>query len=181
MNTLSTKLKTLVLLALIGGFTFQCEKKDDNQDIVTAATLGALLYSPGDCTVNAPPRASINTFTTAVTVASPSGTITQTGTVPVVGHKNAALKLTAKNGTAVALSGGNAFLIVYQSSSCPLTTSTTTPFTTGIPSSTEFTNSYLLNSSGTITFTVPGDYYIFIYAIPSRTQTANLTYSVTGL
>lgn len=187
MNTLSTKLKTLALLALIGGFTFQCEKKDDNQDIVTAATLGALLYSPGDCTVNAPPRASINTFTTAIS-ANGTGTISQTGTVPVVGHKNAALKLTAKNGTAVTLSGGNASVIVYQSSSCPLNTPVTTGFSinSGLVLDTDprgFKDSYILTSSGTITFTIPsaGDYYIFIYAQPSKGQIATLNYSVTGL
>ncbi|MCG6147223.1 hypothetical protein LFX15_02885 [Leptospira levettii] len=181
MNFLATKFKTLLLLALFGGLTFQCEKKEDNQDTVTVAALAAIFSSAGDCTVNAPPRASINTFTTAIT-ANGSGTISQTGTVPVVAHKNAALKLTAKNTTAVAFSGGSAFLIVYQSSSCPLTTSTTSGFTpTSLSASSEFTNSYLLSNSGTITFNTAGDYYIFIYAIPSRGQTANLSYTVTNL
>lgn len=181
MISLNTKFKTMVLLALVAGFSFQCEKKEENQDAVNLAALAAIFSSAGDCTVNAPPRASINTFTTSIT-ANGSGTISQTGTVPVVAHKNAALKIAAKNNTAVAFSGGSAFLIVYQSSSCPLTTSTTTGFApTSLTASSEFTNSFLLSNSGTITFNVAGDYYIFIYAIPSRGQTANLTYTVTNL
>ncbi|MCW7507294.1 hypothetical protein ND816_05570 [Leptospira levettii] len=181
MNFLATKFKTLLLLALLGGLTFQCEKKEDNQDTVTVAALAAIFSSAGDCTVNAPPRQSINTFTTAIT-ANGTATITQTGTVPIVAHKNAALKLTAKNNTAVSFSGGSASILVYKSSSCPLSSPTTSGFTTTIASDNSgFTDSFLLSGSGSITFTTAGDYYIFIYAQPSKGQTANLSYTVTNL
>ncbi|TGK49119.1 LIC20153 family lipoprotein [Leptospira bouyouniensis] len=181
MNSLATKFKTLVLLALIGGLTFQCEKKEDDTDLQSLLAISLVASSQGDCTVNAPPRASINTFQNAVT-ANGSSSITKTGTVAVVGHQTAALKLTAKNGTRVAMTG-NSFVIVYQSSSCPLTTSTRTGFTvTSLSdSNSEFTNSYTLASTGNIDFTTAGDYYIFFYAIPSRGQSASISYTVTGL
>jgi hypothetical protein len=180
MNSLATKFKSLVLLALVAGLSLQCEKKEE-EDTTTLLLASALFSSQGDCTVSAPPRASINTFTTAVT-ANGTGTISKIGSVPVVGHQTAALKLTAKNTTQVALSG-KSFVIVYQSSACPLATSTTTGFTpSNLTASAEFTNSYTLDgSNGSITFDGARDYYIFFYAIPSRGQAANITYTVTNL
>ncbi|TGL65517.1 LIC20153 family lipoprotein [Leptospira jelokensis] len=181
MNSLEKKIRLFALLAILGAVTLQCEKKEENKDLENLLTLSIIASAQGDCTVNAPPRASINTFQNVVT-ANGAGTITKTGSVAIVGHQTAALKLTAKNGTNVALTG-NSFVIVYQSSSCPLTTSTRTGFTPSslTDSNSEFTNSYQLSGSGSIAFTTAGDYYIFFYAIPSRGQAAAVSYTVTGL
>ncbi|TGL45205.1 hypothetical protein EHQ49_01620 [Leptospira perdikensis] len=180
MKSLQNKTKLVILLSLIAGLSFQCEKKEE-EDNTALLALAALTTSSGDCTVTAPPRASINTWQSIVT-ANGTATISKIGSVPVVGHQTAALKLTAKNGTTVALSG-NSFVIVYQSSTCPLTTSTRTGFTpTSLTdSNSEFTNSYTVSGSGTITFTAAADYHIFFYAIPSRGQAASVTYTVAGL
>lgn len=181
MKSLEKKMSLFVLLAIVGALTLQCEKKEESKDLENLLTLSIIASAQGDCTVNAPPRASINTFQNLVT-ANGAGTITKTGSVAVVGHQTAALKLTAKNGTTVAMTG-NAFVIVYQSSSCPLTTSTRDGFTpTSLSdSNTEFTNSYQLSSSGSIAFTTAGDYYIFFYAIPSRGQAAAISYTISNL
>ncbi|TGK50298.1 hypothetical protein EHQ16_06645 [Leptospira kanakyensis] len=181
MKSLQNKTKLIILLGLVAGLFLQCEKKDDDKDKTLLLGLAALTNSPGDCTVSAPPRASINTWSNPVT-ANGTATISKIGSVPIVGHQTAALKLTAKNGTAVALSG-NAFVIVYQSSTCPLSNSTRSGFTpTSLTdSNSEFTNSYTVSGTGTITFTTAADYYIFFYAIPSRGQSASVTYVVTGL
>ncbi|WP_244290264.1 LIC20153 family lipoprotein [Leptospira bourretii] len=169
-------------MSLVAGFSFQCEKKEeDNSDLLALAAVGSLFSSAGDCNVSAPPRSSINTWSSSIT-ANGTATVSKIGSVPVVGHQTAALKITAKNGTNVAISG-NTFVIVYQTSACPLASSTRTGFTTTSLSDTtaEFTNSYTVSGSGSINFTVANDYYIFLYAIPSRGQAASVTYTVTGL
>ncbi|TGL74230.1 LIC20153 family lipoprotein [Leptospira levettii] len=185
MNSLSTKFKTLVLLALIGGFTFQCEKKEDNQDTVTIAALAALTTSAGDCSVSASGKATINTWTTDIT-GTTSGTISKLGSVPVVGHTTAAIKLTSDASTTLGVNG-SAFIIVYKADACPLSTSNlaSTPSNFSISgasdSSSEFPSSYkITNSTATITFngtSGSGGYYVFIYAIPRNGQSAAVNYT----
>lgn len=180
MNTLSTKLKTMALLALIGGFTFQCEqKKDDQTDLALLLGLAAITSSPGDCPVSTG-RANLNTWTndiTGTTTGTPAQ-LSRTG----FGHVTTSMKLTSDGSTSLQVNG-SAFIIVYKASACPLNSSNQAVLTTdytisGGTNSTEFTNSVqITNQTATITFNGSAGFYVFIYAIPSRGQSAAVTYT----
>ncbi|MDF3822096.1 hypothetical protein P3G55_19480 [Leptospira sp. 96542] len=182
MKSFTQTLKYVLVITLMAGLSFQCEKKEEDDNIELLA-LGALLSGSGGCTVTAPPRASITTSVTEVT-ANGTATISKIATVPFAGHQNAALKFTAKNGTDIEFqTGSNAFVIIYKSSACPLGSDNlvNSGFATGMSTSTEFTGSYLLANNQQITFSTAGDYYVFFYAIPSRGQSASITYTMSGL
>ncbi|TGN20277.1 LIC20153 family lipoprotein [Leptospira idonii] len=178
-----------ISLLLVTSLAFAgCKKEEKNDDTQnTLVLLAAALNNPGDCAVTAGTRTT-NTFTTDLTTASSakSGVITQVGTVPIVGHQTSVLKITAKVGTTVAVTG-KAFGIVYKSENCPLTTAvaqTVTTFTyagNATDSSSQFTNSHEINGTSTLTFAQAGTHYYFFYAIPSRGQAATVTYAVTNL
>lgn len=174
----------LLILTLLIGILSNCEKKkEDNNDAALLVGLAAAFNMAGDCNIAAGSR-SLNTFTTEFT--GTSGTIAKTSSVPVVGHQTAALKLAGRTaGSSVKLSGGKAFLIVYNASACPIAadkaiTTTSTPsiaIANATSSNEQFTSSYQIdNDQATITFNTAGDYYILIYAIPSRGQIATLNY-----
>ncbi|EMY63001.1 LIC20153 family lipoprotein [Leptospira terpstrae] len=186
MKSLLNKTKLLIVLGLIAGLTFQCEKKKE-EDLTPIIALAALTTSAGDCSVSASGKATINTWTTDVT-GTTAGTISKLGSVPVVGHTTAAIKLTSDASTILTVNG-SAFIIIYKASACPLTTSNVaaTPsnfsIATATDSNSEFPSSYkITNQTATITFNGAqgaGDYYVFIYAIPRNGQSAAVNYTFT--
>lgn len=185
MKSLQNKTKLIILLSLVAGLSLQCEKKEDEKDDTTLLVLAALTTSAGDCSVSASGKATINTWTTDIT-GTTGATLSKLGSVPIVGHTTAAMKLTTDaNGSAMTVNG-SAFIIVYKTSACPLTTSNlatvTTDFTTSATSSeSEFPSSYkITNQTATITFNSTNTgYYVFIYAIPRNGQSAAVTYTFT--
>ncbi|MCW7488343.1 LIC20153 family lipoprotein [Leptospira meyeri] len=185
MKSFQNKTKLLIVLSLIAGFTFQCEKKKEDDNTATLIALAGLTSSAGDCSVSASGKATINTWTTDVT-GTTAGTISKLGSVPIVGHTTAAIKLTSDAGTTLNVNG-SAFIIVYKTSACPLTTSNiaATPanfsITGATDSNSEFPSSYkITNQTAAITFNGAqgaGDYYVFIYAIPRNGQSAAVNYT----
>ncbi|MCW7469093.1 LIC20153 family lipoprotein [Leptospira kanakyensis] len=184
MKSLQNKTKLIILLGLVAGLSLQCEKKEDNKDETLLLGLAALTYSPGDCAVFAAGKASINTWVTDIT-GTTSGTLTKTSTTGF-GHVSGALKLTSDASTTLTVTG-TTFIIVYKTAACPLNTdnvaATTTNYTiTGATDSNgEFPSSYkITNQTATITFngaSGSGSYHVLMYAIPSRGQSANVTYT----
>lgn len=185
MKSLQNKTKLIILLSLVAGLSLQCEKKEDDKDDTTLLALAALTTSAGDCSVSASGKATINTWTTDIT-GTTGATLSKLGSVPIVGHTTAAMKLTSDASTTLTVNG-SAFIIVYKATACPLTTdniaSTTTNYTiTGATdSNSEFPSSYkITNQTATITFngtSGSGGYYVFIYAIPRNGQSAAVTYT----
>lgn len=180
----STKLLLLSFSAILA---FGCQPEDKNDDstaLLFAALAGA--GSGGDCTVATEGKSTVSTFTTVVPTLDQSGTISQVGTIPFVNHQHAVLKLEGTfNGDQLRLSGGEAFVIVYKTTDCPLDSTKIANFgsdyTLGgglTDSNSDFPNSYTIDngSTGTIVFGANGTYYVFIYAIPSRGQEATLSY-----
>ncbi|TGM23592.1 hypothetical protein EHQ82_05390 [Leptospira selangorensis] len=181
MNSLSTKFKTVVLLALLGGFTFQCEKKKDDQtDMAVLLGLVALTSSAGDCPVSAG-RYNLNTWTNDIT-GTTSGTPAQLSRIGI-GHVTTSMKLTADGSTSLQVTGSS-YILVYKSNSCPLGASNLATrggdytISGGVDSNSEFPNSWkIANQTATITFTGSTGFYVFIYAIPDRSQSAAVTYT----
>ncbi|XDD54184.1 hypothetical protein AB3N62_17215 [Leptospira sp. WS4.C2] len=182
MKSLQNKTKLIILLSLVAGLSLQCEKKEDDKDDTTLLVLAALTTSAGDCSVSASGKATINTWTTDIT-GTTSGTISKLGSVPIVGHTTAAIKLTADGSTSLAVTG-SAFIIVYKTSACPLATSNLAVRTTdysingGADSASEFPDSWKITSqTATITLNGSAGYYVFLYAIPRNGQSAGVTYT----
>lgn len=182
MKSLQNKTKLLILLSLIAGLSFQCEKKENNdKDLLTLVAVGSLFNMAGDCSVAAAGK-SLNTWTTTSGVGS--GTISKTSSVPVVGHPTAVLKY-ASTGAVTFTLNGKSEIIVYGSGSCPLdaTKVIKTGITTGGSLSVDnsFENAYKLDGTGTITLTTGANtsgVYILIYAIPKNGQAAEISYSI---
>ncbi|MBM9548156.1 hypothetical protein JWG40_14085 [Leptospira sp. 201903074] len=181
MKSLQNKTKLLIVLSLVAGLTFQCEKKEE-EDMTPLLALAALTTSAGDCSVSTAGKSTINTWTTDVT-GTTSGTISKLGSVPIVAHSTAAIKLTADGTTSLAVTG-SAFIIVYKTSACPLATSNLAVRTTdysitgGADSASEFPESWkITNQTATITLNGSNGYYVFLYAIPRNGQSAGVTYT----
>ncbi|PJZ83725.1 LIC20153 family lipoprotein [Leptospira harrisiae] len=183
MKSFQNKTKLLIVLSLVAGFSFQCEKKKEDDNTATLVALAGLTTSAGDCSVSAVGKATINTWTTDVT-GNTAGTISKLGSVPIVGHTTAAIKLTSDASTVLTVNG-SAFIIVYKTTECPLNTSNIATITTqytitgGSDSSSEFPSSYkIANQTATLTFNgAAGGYYVFIYAQPSKGQSAAVNYT----
>jgi hypothetical protein len=174
----------IALLLLSLAFLASCKKEEKDDSTTTAALLLAATSSAGDCVVNTTGKGAINTYVTDLTVSgvAKTGTISKVGTVPIVGHQTAVLKVTTTVATTIVLTG-NAFAILYKSDACPLAASTALSYnsgfaTTASDSSSEFTTSHKVVTSATTVITVPGTYYYFFYGIPSRGQAATLGYTV---
>ncbi|MCC6274807.1 MAG: hypothetical protein IT569_03035 [Leptospiraceae bacterium] len=182
------RIKTLSkvsLILLLGLVAINCKnKKSDDSSILALVAISS--GRSGDCQVTTSGKTTF-TFVTDLTSTSTSstGTISSIGTIPVVIHENAALKIKVNSiGTAVKITG-KAYGIVYESSSCPLTTASSigSSYTlTGnySDSNSEFTSSHKIDGTSTLTFTKTGTFYYFFYAIPSKGQSAKVTYTVTG-
>lgn len=182
MKSLQNKTKLLILLSLVAGLTFQCEKKEEDDSVTTLAALAALTTSAGDCSVSTSGKATINTWTTDIT-GTTTGTISKLGSVPIVGHSTAAIKLTADGTTSLVVTGST-FIIVYKTSACPLSTANLAVRTTdysitgGADSSSEFPESWkITNQTATITLNGATGYHVFLYAIPRNGQSAGVTYT----
>lgn len=178
MNTLSTKLKTLVLLALLGGFTFQCEQKKDDQ--TATLLLGAALFgSQGDCSVSATGKPNINTWNTSFTNTS-FVTLSKTGSIPVIGHTTAVISYLSTGAKTIELAG-KANIIVYGADGCPLAPSqvikSNISYTGDLSADATFADSYLLNGTGRVVITSSTTgVFILVYARPSTGQSANIQY-----
>ncbi|MCG6144013.1 hypothetical protein [Leptospira bandrabouensis] len=184
MKSLQNKTKLLILLSLIAGLSLQCEKKENNdKDLLTLVTIGSLFNMAGDCSIAANGK-TLNTWTT--TSGLGSGTITKTSSVPVVGHPTAVLKY-AGTGVVKFTLTGKSEVIVYGSGSCPL--DSTKVIKTGITYSAgtlvddnaAFPDAYKLDGTGTISITAPNNpsgVYILFYALPSKGQSAQISYSI---
>ncbi|MCU0824679.1 MAG: hypothetical protein MUF77_08560 [Leptospira sp.] len=183
-NNQLRKFSALILISAFALLFAGCEKKEkDNTNELLLVGLATAVNMPGDCRIAAGSR-TLNTFTTEFT--GTTGTITRTGSIPFTTHQTAALKLAGRTaGSSVRISGGKAFLIAYRADSCPVTadqavTASTTPsvtFTNATSSDSQFRNSYEITTDpATITFPTAGNYYVLIYAIPERGQSALLTF-----
>ncbi|TGL15197.1 LIC20153 family lipoprotein [Leptospira meyeri] len=185
MKSLQNKTRLLIVLGLVAGLTFQCEKKEE-EDLTPILALSALTNSPGDCSVSASGKATINTWTTDVT-ATPTGTLSKLGSVPFAGHTTAAMKVTTDGNGSTMTVNGSAFIIVYKSSACPLTPSNVAAkpgdytISGGTDSTSEFPDSYkIANQTANITFSATNTgFYVFIYAIPRNGQSAAVNYAFT--
>ncbi|TGL63117.1 hypothetical protein EHQ58_01315 [Leptospira ognonensis] len=180
---MNTKRKTLCLLIALFAFS-GCQKEEKDDSTTNTALLLALSSSGGDCVVNTSSKGAINTYVTDLTAsgASKSGTISKVGTVPVVAHQTSALKFTITASTIVTMTG-NAFGILYKSDSCPLAAAAALSYNSGFTtdaadSTSEFPTSHKIVTSARTVITVPGTYYYFFYAIPSRSQAATIGYTI---